>query len=110
MYVRVKRHKQTIFLYTEPTESVADLKKKVAEINGLPPARTRLLYGDTVMDESRTIGDHKIENEKVIYLVHKKDGMLSDQDRACLNVVGSEDWEPVDIHKPDDKKETNPLV
>lgn len=74
MYVRVKRQKQTIFLYTEPTESVADLKKKVAEINGVAAARIRLLYGDVVLDDSKTVGDHKIENEKVLYMVSKKEG------------------------------------
>lgn len=74
MYIRVKRHKQTIFLYTEPTESVADLKKRIAEISGAQPARIRLLYGDAPLDESKTVGDHKIENEKVLFLVHKKDG------------------------------------
>ena len=76
MYVRVKRHKQTVFIYTEPTESVADLKKRIAEINGVQPARIRLLYGDVSLDESRTVGDHKIENEKVLHLVYKKDGTI----------------------------------
>lgn len=108
MYVRVKRHKQTVFLYTEPTESVADLKKRIAEINSVQPARIRLLYGDVALDESKTVGDHKIENEKVLFLVYKKDGTGLRLTPLVLiaTFAGSEDWEPVEIHKPEDKKES----
>ncbi len=74
MYVRVKRQKQTVFLYTDPSENIADLKKKLAEILSVPANRLRLIYNDVVLDDGKTVGDHKIENEKVVFVVFKKDG------------------------------------
>jgi hypothetical protein len=33
IYIRVKRANQTIFLYAEPSDSVGDVKGKIAAIN-----------------------------------------------------------------------------
>src|SRR5215467_12602414 len=76
MYIRVKRQKQTIFLSTDPNETVADVKKKLADINKISQGKIRLLTGETVMEDSKTIGDLKIENEKIIFMVYKKEGII----------------------------------
>jgi hypothetical protein len=74
MYIRVKRQKQTIFLYTDLMETIADVKKKIGDINNIPPARIRLIYNDHPLEDNKTIGDYKIENDKIVFMVYKKEG------------------------------------
>ncbi len=74
MYIRVKRQKQTIFLYTDPSEKVSELKKKIAEINSVAANRIRLIFQDAPLDDDKAVGDLKIENDRVVFLVYKKEG------------------------------------
>jgi len=90
MYIRVKRQKQTIFLNTDPTETIASLKAKLASLNKVPAANLRLLSGEAVLDDAKSVGDSKIENDAVVFLVHKKEG--------------SDAWEDVDVQKTDVKE------
>jgi len=72
----VKRQKQTVFLSTDPSERIADLKKKLSDINAVPPARIRLLLNESspALEDDKTVGDLKLENDRVVYMVYKKDG------------------------------------
>jgi len=86
-YIRCKRKNQTIFLYVEPqSDTVKEIKKKIVAILKEGSAdNIRLIYGESILDDSRTFADYKIDNDHVVYWVSKKDGV--------------EDWEPVDIQK-----------
>jgi len=89
IYIRVKRKNQTIFLYTDASEKVADVKAKIAKINAEDKKNTEhigLIYNDNHLDNDKTVAESKVENDNIVYLVYKKDG--------------SNDWETVDVHKP----------
>jgi len=89
MYIRVKRKNQTIFLYSDASEKVADVKAKVAKINSEDKKgvdQIGLIFNDNLLDNDKTVGDTKVENDNIVYLVYKKDG--------------SNDFEAVDVQKP----------
>eukprot|EP01102_Stenamoeba_stenopodia_P007091 TRINITY_DN1981_c0_g1_i1.p1 TRINITY_DN1981_c0_g1~~TRINITY_DN1981_c0_g1_i1.p1 ORF type:complete len:140 (-),score=22.29 TRINITY_DN1981_c0_g1_i1:118-537(-) len=85
MYVRVKRQKQTVFLHTDPAETIADIKGKLAQILSVPAARQRILFQDKPVDDSKTLGDLKVENDNILHLVYKKED--------------SDEWEAVDVQQ-----------
>jgi len=72
--VRVKRANQTIFLNTEPTETVNDLKAKIAAINKVPVENIRLIINNNPLEEAKALSELKVENDAVIHLVYKKEG------------------------------------
>merc|ERR1739845_208795 len=74
-YIRVKRKNQTIFLYADASEKVADLKGKLAKINEKSADELALIFNDA-----------KLDNDKTVYLVYKQEG--------------SDEFEEVDIQKP----------
>jgi len=84
-YVRVKRKNQTVFLYADPGEKIIDVKRKLAKINEKSLEDLGLLFNDTKLENDMTVGDYKIENDNVIFMVYKK--------------PDSEAYEEVDIHK-----------
>ncbi|ELR14939.1 ubiquitin family protein [Acanthamoeba castellanii str. Neff] len=94
IYIRVKRKNQTIFLYADASEKVADLKGKLAKINEKSADELALIFNDAKLDNDKTVGDYKIENDQVVYLVYKKDG--------------SDEFEEVDIQKPKPAEESEP--
>eukprot|EP01112_Ceratiomyxa_fruticulosa_P007284 TRINITY_DN1886_c0_g1_i3.p1 TRINITY_DN1886_c0_g1~~TRINITY_DN1886_c0_g1_i3.p1 ORF type:complete len:101 (-),score=19.64 TRINITY_DN1886_c0_g1_i3:172-474(-) len=88
MYVRVKRAKQTIFLYVEPTDLVQEVKHKIASINKIPNIEDiRLIFQGANLEDARTLAELKVENDSVIFLVYRKEG--------------SSEFEEVNVHKGD---------
>ena len=83
VYVRVKRKNQTVFLYTDNNEKVSDLISKLAEINEKEAGELRLLKEETVLDNDKTVGDSKIENDNVLFLVYKEGNVLVS---VCLSL------------------------
>jgi len=74
IYVRVKRGHQTIFLNTEPTDTVNDVKGKLSGISKVPTENIRLIFNNNALEESKCLGDLKIENDSIINMVFKKEG------------------------------------
>ena len=72
MYVRVKRPKQTIFLYVEPSDSIATVKAKVSQLSNAQNENLRLAFSGQYLEEEKTISDSKIENDNILYQVQKK--------------------------------------
>lgn len=113
----MKRKNQTIFLYADASEKVADLKGKLAKINEKSADELALIFNDAKLDNDKTVGDYKIENDQVVYLVYKKDGMCltPPPKQACMMVTqaslvppGSDEFEEVDIQKPKPAEESEP--
>eukprot|EP00897_Mesotaenium_endlicherianum_P009093 jgi/Mesen1/8211/ME000442S07483 len=71
MFVRVKRMKTTYFVHCEPSESALELKQKVEALTEHPVEEQRLIVlpSETVLDDSKTLADQKVENDAVIALV-----------------------------------------
>ena len=86
MYIRIKREKQTIFLYTDPTETIADVKTKLSSLTNVPSSHIRLIFHDLVMDDDKTIGDHKADNDNIVYMVFQKDGKISSLQTKLITI------------------------
>jgi hypothetical protein len=74
IYIRVKRANQTVFLYAEPSDSVGEVKNKLAHINKVPVDNLRLIFNNSPLEDNKTLGDYKIENDAIVLLVYKKEG------------------------------------
>lgn len=74
MYIRVKAEKknQTIFLYTDPTELLSEVRKKLAHLSGVPDVCLQLFTkrpdGNRVYDCDRSVSDNKIENDNIVFM------------------------------------------
>jgi hypothetical protein len=86
-YIRVKRKKQTVFLYTEPSEAISSVKAKIAKLNNVSSDKLRLIFNNVPLEETKTISDYNIENDNVVHLVYKKDG--------------SDEYEAIDVQSTD---------
>lgn len=67
IYLRVKRPQQTVFLTTEPTETVAVAKNRLAVMCEYPAANIRLGYGDEILKDDNTIAFYKIDNGAEVF-------------------------------------------
>ena len=86
----MKRQNVTMFLYTEPQQTIQVLKELVCKLEQSDPANTQLRFGETVLEESKTIQDYKLDEGvgPIVFLLHK---------------TSSGEWETPDIHDPEPK-------
>eukprot|EP00670_Eutreptiella_braarudii_P026488 CAMPEP_0174375776 /NCGR_PEP_ID=MMETSP0811_2-20130205/115797_1 /TAXON_ID=73025 ORGANISM="Eutreptiella gymnastica-like, Strain CCMP1594" /NCGR_SAMPLE_ID=MMETSP0811_2 /ASSEMBLY_ACC=CAM_ASM_000667 /LENGTH=103 /DNA_ID=CAMNT_0015526341 /DNA_START=23 /DNA_END=330 /DNA_ORIENTATION=+ len=91
-YVRIKRHKQTIFLHCELTDHALTLKEKISLINNVPIENQRLLLDKQVLEDAASLQEQGIQNDTVLFLVYRIDGE-------------EEKWEDVHIYEPQPKQD-----
>jgi len=56
---------------------VADVKAKIAKINAEDKKNVEsiaLIFNDNHLENDKTVGESKVENDNVVYLAYKKDG------------------------------------
>eukprot|EP01100_Stratorugosa_tubuloviscum_P012500 TRINITY_DN5961_c0_g1_i1.p1 TRINITY_DN5961_c0_g1~~TRINITY_DN5961_c0_g1_i1.p1 ORF type:complete len:118 (-),score=39.61 TRINITY_DN5961_c0_g1_i1:45-347(-) len=85
VYVRIKRKRQTIFLFTSQEETIQKLKVKIAVINSVQPSDIRLIFRSKVCEDDKTLQENRIESEAILFMVYKKEGI--------------DEWESIDVEK-----------